>query len=346
MQRMAPQPSTKPSGDKTQESDASCKGVISVLQEFVQCSRQFSAPQHRPILQWSFDSRMTALASLEFRGTVAFLLDGVPHHIAGTWHPSKKFAQRDTADRALAFFVGRWGEQLLSEHKRFGEPKSDVSKTAASDVQVLEDFCRSSSSCAGAAPKWSSRLDERGWSAQAEMPVLGVLHKFAGVAKGTEDAAMEDVARRVLWYLQCPGYEDAFAPDAEAPAVTAKEIPAPPAYWASDEAEGQALQMAERKTALMRVQNRLQQEFARRLRVGQSVWEWSFETDEQDQAWPPLCRATVVVPLMGRQFTGGWARGQRDAQLEAVSLLGSFIDNGGLSSSDDGCGRSGSELAC
>lgn len=317
--------------DKCIDAEAANKGVISVLQEFVQCSRQFSAPQHRPILQWSFDSRMTDFASLEFRGTVAFLLDGVPHHIAGTWHPSKKFAQRDTAERALGFFVGRWGEQLLTEQRQSGEISSNDFQAATSHVQVLDEFCRSMNpSSPGAVPKWTSRRDESGWIAQAEISVLGVLHKFAGASKSTEDAAKQDTARRVLWYLQCPGYEDAFAPDAQAPAVTAKEIPSPPAYWASDEAEGEALQMAERKTALMRVQNRLQQEFARRLRVGQSVWEWSFETDEKDHAWPPLCRATVVVPLMSRQFTGGWARGQRDAQLEAVNLLASFIDDGGL----------------
>jgi len=341
---MAPQQMVKASGDKNQDVEAN-KGVISVLQEFVQCSRQFSAPQHRPILQWSFDSRMTDFASLEFRGTVAFLLDGVPHHIAGTWHPSKKFAQRDTAERALAFFVGRWGEQLLLEQRHLDKPSTNVSDSATSDVQVLENLCRSNTSYAGAVPKWNSCVDGHGWSAQVEIPILGVPHKFAGTAKATADAAMQDAARRVLWYLQCPGYENAFVPDAEAPAVTAKEIPAPPAYWASDEAEGEALQMAERKTALMRVQNRLQQEFARRLRVGQPVWEWSFENDEKDQAWPPLCRASVVVQLIGRQFTGGWARGQRDAQLDAVGLLASFIDNGGLIGSDGERGRCGGEQA-
>ena len=34
-----------------------------------------------------------------------------------------------------------------------------------------------------------------------------------------------------------------------------------------------------------------QQAFARQLRPGQSVWEWSYETDASDSGWPPLCRA-------------------------------------------------------
>lgn len=32
---------------------------------------------------------------------VSFLLDGVPHHVAGAWQQSKKLAQRDTAERCL-----------------------------------------------------------------------------------------------------------------------------------------------------------------------------------------------------------------------------------------------------
>lgn len=94
---------------------ASQKGVILLLQEYVQCSRQFNAPQNRAILQWTYDHRMADFTSLEYRGIVAFLLDGVPHHVAGEWHTSKKQAQRDTAERALFFFVGKWGAQLLEE---------------------------------------------------------------------------------------------------------------------------------------------------------------------------------------------------------------------------------------
>jgi len=267
---------------------------------------------------------MADFTTLEFRGTVAFLLDGVPHHVAGAWHPSKKFAQRDTAERALAFFVGKWGEQLLMEQD--GGSKPIPATTAATEVQALGEFCSTYPACAGKAPQWSHSWEAGECTALVEIMLLGVAHKFTGNAKDSEQAASKDTARRVLWYLQCPGYETLFTPDIRAPAVTAKEIPSPPSNWASDAAEGCALQMAERKTKLMRVQNKLQQAFARQLRSGQSVWEWTYETDEEDTAWPPLCRATVSVPVAGRSFTGSWARGQRDAQIEACNLVNAFLD--------------------
>jgi len=305
------------------------KGVISLLQEFVQCSRQFHAPQHRPILQWSYDNRMADFTTLEFRGTVAFLLDGVPHHVAGAWHPSKKLAQRDAAERALGFFVGRWGEQLLLEQEGCIAKPPQVGESR-SEMDILEGFSMSYPACNGQSPQWSHSWEGEDCRAQVEISLLGVPHKFAGCPKTSQQAASTDAARRVLWYLQCPGFETIFAPDPRAPAVTGKEIPSPPANWASDAAEGCALQLAERKTALMRVQNRLQQAFARRLRPGQSVWDWSYEQDEEDTQWPPLCRATVTVPVAGRSFTGEWARGQRDAQIEACNLVSAFLNDGGL----------------
>lgn len=73
------------------------------------------------------------------------------------------------------------------------------------------------------------------------------------------------------------------------------------------------------------VRSRLQQEFARQLHSGQSVWEWSYELDEEDTEWPPLCRATVRVPVVGRSFTGRWERGQRDAQSDACRLVSKFL---------------------
>merc|ERR1711971_183616 len=91
------------------------KGAISMLQEFVQCSQNFHIPPNYPVLQWSFDSQMADSATLEFRAVVAFLLEGVPHHVAGTWQLKKKDAQRDAAERALGLFVGRWSVEVLRE---------------------------------------------------------------------------------------------------------------------------------------------------------------------------------------------------------------------------------------
>merc|ERR1712060_543790 len=108
-------------------------------------------------------------------------------------------------------------------------------------------------------------------------------------------------------------------------APTAKEIPSPPANWACDRAEIEELRKAERKTVLMRVQNRLQQEFAKQLKPGQGVWEWNYEIDESDVAWPPRCRAKVSIPSLDQVFVGDWVRGQRDAQIEACYLVADFL---------------------
>jgi len=307
--------------------EGSQKGVVALLQEFVQCSRQFSAPQHRPILQWSYDQRMVNTTALEFRGIVAFLLDGVPHHVAGGWHPSKKLAQRDAAERSLNFFVGKWGEQLLLDEGRTVKPFE--SGPDAPPVQVLTDFCRSHTACGGSRPSWSHSFSGSEFTATATVSLLGVPHKFSGAAKVRKEDAYADAARRVLWYLQCPGYQNLFAPDPRSQAVTAKEIPSPPSNWACGDAEIEELRKAERKTVLMRVQNRLQQEFAKQLKPGQGVWEWSYETDEKDVEWPPLCRAKVHVPTIGRTFVGDWVRGQRDAQVEVSYLVAEYLDGGG-----------------
>jgi len=84
--------------------------------------------------------------------------------------------------------------------------------------------------------------------------------------------------------------------------------------------------LAERKTAVMRAQNRLQQAFARLLKPGQSVLEWSFETDTVVAEWPPLCRATAHVRVADRDFVGEWAKGQRNAQLSVCTQIMAFLD--------------------
>jgi len=309
-----------------------------MLQEFVQCSKQFHAPQHRPILQWHFDTRMDHLMVLEFRATVSFMLDGVAHHVAGTWYPSKKFAQRDAAERALGLFVRRWGEFLLTlQDSQDVESKGPCgSVTSLHELEVLEEFCRDAPACAGSGPlKWSTSWQGCQCRAVIELVLLGVTHKFSGQVQHSEEAAKLDTARRVLWYLRCPGFGEAYEPDPYACAATAREIPPPPANWASSsEEEEDAHLAAERKTALMRVQNRLQQAFARHMRPGQSVWEWSYQCHESGSEWPPMHQATVYVPILGRSFTGAWVRGQRDAQISASEQVGAFLDAHGAARQD------------
>merc|ERR1712098_664238 len=60
---------------------------------------------------------------------------------------------------------------------------------------------------------------------------------------------------------------------------------------------------------------------------GVGVWEWTYETDPNDAEWPPLFRATVQIPVLGKWFAGGWARGQREAQIEAIGRVNAFLDD-------------------
>jgi hypothetical protein len=175
-----------------------------------------------------------------------------------------------------------------------------------------------------------------------EVEILGVVHKFAGAHCATHAQAQADVARRVLWYLRYPGFDGIFELDPTCPAMTGKDIPLPPTNWASDASENDAIHNAERRTVVMRVQNRLQQVFAGRLRPGQGVWEWTYETDDHDLDEATRFRATVCIPVASRSFTGSWESNQREAQIAVSQQVAGFLD-----AWEDHRGRGGaSALAC
>merc|ERR1712194_536892 len=79
-------------------------------------------------------------------------------------------------------------------------------------------------------------------------------------------------------------------------------------------------------TAVMRLQNRLQQAFAGQLRPGQGVWEWTYETEDHDSEQPSRCRAAVWIPAAGRSFTGSWESSQREAQIAVSQQVSAFLD--------------------
>jgi len=305
--------------------DSTNKGAISQLQEFVQGAKIFPLPPNCPVLQWDYDTKMVG-TSLEFRATVAFLLDGVTHHTVGVWRPSKKLAQRDASERTLGLFVSRWAS-LITLDELTGSTEVEPLPPADSKVDLLEKFCKRLSLDREAEPvSMSHRWDGGTCQAFVEIQLLDVPHTFAGVAKPTQDAAYEDVARRVLWYLQCPGYEDCFEPDTKYVKAVAQDIPKPAFCWCKDENEGEEKNLAERKTTIMRVQNKLQQAYARQLEAGKSVWYWSYECDNKDKSWPGLFRASAHVPLADRVFTGTWQQGQREAQINTCGLISKFLD--------------------
>mmetsp|Transcript_111225 Transcript_111225/g.321577 ORF Transcript_111225/g.321577 Transcript_111225/m.321577 type:complete len:439 (-) Transcript_111225:188-1504(-) len=321
------------------------KGAISQLQEFVQGAKLYPMPPNCPVLQWGYDSRMVGKDSLEFRATVAFMLDGVPHHAAGSWKHNKVLAKRDAAERTLGLFVNRWGGVAVQDFELWNNPpsvqeeqplapKDDCDSSPPPEVGVnreereLQNYCETSLSEFAAMPTWTHTWSGDSCQAFAEIRIFGVPHTFPGKPCATREAAYRDAARRALWYLQCPGYEDLYEPDPEFVKAAAHMIPEASASWSRDGCaeEGEEQLLAERKTLVMRVQNRLQQAFAQQLKVGTSVWFWSYERHPRDKEWPPLYCATVHVPLAGRTFVGTWTRGQREAQIDACSKIAEFLD--------------------
>jgi len=315
---------TVPGGCKQAGQTAASKGAISMLQEFVQWSQ--ALPSNYSVLQWTFETQMADSATLEFRAIVAFLHEGVPHHIVGIWQAKKKDAQRDAAERALSLFVGRWSEQVdeAMQNPMENTKLSSNGVPQLSEQELVAERCRTLDTCCSIPPCWSLHWEADACRATVEMSLGGVPHQFVGAVESSEAAARVDTARRVLWYLQCPGFQDAFEPDPLS--LVATKLPPPPAAWAHDSVAEGALKAAERKTAIMRVQNRLQQQFSHDLQPGSSVWAWTYEMDPKDADWPPLCRATASIPVIGETFVGDWVRGQRESQLDTIRQVTDFLD--------------------
>mmetsp|Transcript_30935 Transcript_30935/g.56670 ORF Transcript_30935/g.56670 Transcript_30935/m.56670 type:complete len:437 (+) Transcript_30935:131-1441(+) len=319
------------SGSSSETPKESSASAISLLQEFVQCSREFRNPAKRSILHWRFDERLADAITLEFRATVAFLLDGVAHHAVGEWHTSKKLARLDVAERALILFVSLWGQQLLNQEEAFTAPaptspnsgNRSVAQTVR-EVRELEDFCRQMPVAGAVMPQWSvNETDDNKYQVTAELTLMDVPHMLQGPAMASREEAYAETAKRILWYLQCPGYEDDFEPDPYAPAATEREIPAPPKHWTNDDLDESAAQV-ERKTALIKVQNRVQQIYARDLKPGQKVWDWSF--DYESPGPNSRCKAKVHIPVAGVNFTSDWHEVQRDAQLDVCAQVTAFLE--------------------
>jgi len=210
------------------------KGPIASLQEFVQCIQLVPLPQSHSVLQWSFESRGRKHWDQEFRATVAFVIDGVPHHALGGWQPSKKNAQRDTADRALGLFVGQWGDRLQSlafENKDVCPRATKMQRVQRDHLYVLKEFERFVQSHSPTSVSWRQEKNEEGCQAIVRLRLLGATHYFIGSHRSDWDAAVVDTAQRLLWYLQCPGFEDIFEVHAESAVAQSRCIPRPPPHW-------------------------------------------------------------------------------------------------------------------
>lgn len=300
-------------------------GAISELQELVQSDKRFPVPACRPILQWAFDTRMANAVTLEFRATVSFVLEGIPHHCSGEWQSSKKSAKKDTAQRML---------RLLNSQKPMGDAVSCTGALATSLVQKLQTYCSMLTKGYDANPlKWRILCSAEGWQALVDIDLFGgVAHTLLGAICPDEDSAREDTAHRALWYLQCPGYERAFAVTNEAAAEDTLDVPGPDKWRrdgscsAAGEATSELQRIAEEKTVLMRLQNRLQRAYAKYLPKGASVWEWSYDFSSGSMFEAPLSRAKVRIAGVGLEFLGEWSRGQKNAQLDVCARVIEYLD--------------------
>lgn len=307
--------------------EMSAASAISLLQEFVQSSRQFRHPAKISILNWDYAERMKEENKLEFRATVGFYLDGIVHHVVGDWCTSKKTAKSDVAERALVLFVGSYGALLNQDAEEeeqhqiqeiTEEANGDSPAQTVKEVRILEDFCRQMSAVTQTAPSWSiNKIDDDKYEAQALLNLMGVPHWLQGPVMPSEEEAYAQLALRMLWYLGSPELsENEFEPDPKG------EIPEPPNNWLDENLEESNAQV-ERKTLLIRVQNRVQKKYSRDLKPGEKVFYWDFEYESPPRA---RCKAICHIPVAGQTFASGWNEGPQDAKFDACMQVNAFLD--------------------
>jgi len=266
-------------------------GPVSRLQEWVQA--QSKQGNYQRILHWNFEQQMEDRITLQFKATVSFMLDNVPHHIEGDWQTSKKKSQRDAAARALYHFTNL-DEVTIPE--------------GATPIERLELF--DSSITFGI-----DKQDDL-FRATAKFSVGGSVNYFRGSWQETEQAAKEDCAIRTCAYLRVSEYRVGFdTPIVDGVHQTTFDMKA--------HSDGNyALRIAQQKTALMQVQNLLQKVYSKNLVPGQDMWDWQWNTDPN--TGKNLVK--VDVPVTGQTFYGQWCTGKKEAQRTTCEELKTFLE--------------------
>mmetsp|Transcript_18374 Transcript_18374/g.42906 ORF Transcript_18374/g.42906 Transcript_18374/m.42906 type:complete len:495 (-) Transcript_18374:17-1501(-) len=233
--------------------------AIAELQEALQtskCSRLFRYPPGAQVLQWSHVERRGFGGQAMFRAVVAFLCDGIGHHVAGHWQRCKKHSRHDAADIFLQIMRRCWarpvpancgapsvfvdlGERLILAHRHKATQHTPVS--AATLVDLLKETCaqHAETRCAAdgvpAEPKWSwHQAGPDAWHALVELPLWGVHYMFAGPICNSQELALKETGRRVLWYLGgAPPQvsENTFVPDSSTLLRTECKVALPPKCW-------------------------------------------------------------------------------------------------------------------
>lgn len=234
--------------------------TISTLQELLQSSRTVSLPANVPVLHWTVDEQQAG-SSVEFRGVVSFLLDGVPHSMMGGWRPSKITAKRDAAERVLGLLVDHWGEAPPANHP---PSAANLSDDATDDFQALLDFCADYPATASTPLSVSDEWGNAACQATICVHVFGTPHSFVGQHCATRDEAVLDTARRVLWYLQAPGYSDLYEADRDHAQSIWLAVPAPDVDWKRDGEADEAGPKASAQELVRRRQERTRRPHQRR----------------------------------------------------------------------------------
>jgi len=216
--------------------------AIAQLQELLQAveyAEHFRYPPGTSVLQWTYGEHQLAPGQAVFRAVVAFLRDGVAHHVSGEWERSKKLARQSAADAALVLLRdsraphnGNASTRVFIDTAEL-VPTSKVSTLPAAsedDVQLLQQSCNEMS-LPGVAWSWQSSGD-RSWKAMVEIQVHNIPHTFSGVACATQEAAKGDAARRTMWYLEANGFEGLYEPDGLKLLSADCKVSAPPSTWA------------------------------------------------------------------------------------------------------------------
>jgi len=224
---------------------------IACLQELLQSSEHtslFKFPPGVKVLQWSYMQKMAD--RVLFRGVLAFLLNGVPQHVAGEWQPCKKFARQSAADAALAVLRGEPAASQVMDvcvdlsHILPSQRNADSATSHQRDcVRKLETFMRNDilAQLPGRTPQGDSMMAwdcERlgatgGWCASLKVCMQGVTHTFTGPCGPNAEDARTELARRILWHMGHRNFRGLYIVDRTAWHSQQCKVPAAPSYWYS-----------------------------------------------------------------------------------------------------------------
>eukprot|EP00403_Amphidinium_massartii_P009733 CAMPEP_0178424308 /NCGR_PEP_ID=MMETSP0689_2-20121128/28141_1 /TAXON_ID=160604 /ORGANISM="Amphidinium massartii, Strain CS-259" /LENGTH=453 /DNA_ID=CAMNT_0020045937 /DNA_START=39 /DNA_END=1400 /DNA_ORIENTATION=+ len=225
--------------------------AIAQLQERLQSSEnttRFKFPPGVKVLQWSYMQKMAD--RVLFRGVLAFLLNGVPQHVAGEWQPCKKFARQSAADAALAVLRGEPAASQVMDvcvdlsHILPSQRNADSATSHQRDcVRKLETFMRNDilAQLPGRTPQGDSMMAwdcERlgatgGWCASLKVCMQGVTHTFTGPCGPNAEDARTELARRILWHMGHRNFRGLYIVDRTAWHSQQCKVPAAPSYWYS-----------------------------------------------------------------------------------------------------------------